>query len=607
MSVAYRVRAQVAPGRLRVAGRGTSPSLQASAYASSILHPAPPAPSEAGVSDAGVLQPVQPTVSEGVAHKALLATEKPTFLPGSHVLPLPARAHAAVQALAPVHVLYFGMALGYCTDLLFYNQALGISVPIFAALLLGALFVFSRRQGVTLAFRNAAMLVPPILFFATMVFVRANPTLTAMNLGALFVLFLLLAFFYGKGHLERLGLLGYFVTLARSFAAALVYPAPVVSYVARDAAAHKHRFRLAGPLLRGVLIAIPVLLVFTALLYSADSIFAGVIDNALKLDFFTNGPELAWRLVLVLVAAWFVSGFLLLAVRRSGAGTAPGGTAHAGQPAPTTPLSLDTPLQAPRMHLGFTEGVVVLTLVNALFLVFGYIQVVYLFSGQALRSLNYEAYREYVRSGFGQLLVAAVLAMVLIVGLRHFVWKETGRETRTLNLLGSLMIGLTLVMLVSAFWRMLVWENVAFYINTQTRIYVRWFIIWLGIAFLWLLGIIWLRPNRFAIGAFAAAIGFLVSVNLANPDADVAARNLARKDELSVRYLYLLSEDSVPVLAQGLDQTSGEIHTAISAYLAGRLSQFEDTPSLQSWQSFNLSRARSYELLKELRSKGKLY
>ena len=52
----------------------------------------------------------------------------------------------------------------------------------------------------------------------------------------------------------------------------------------------------------------------------------------------------------------------------------------------------------------------------------------------------------------------------------------------------------------------------------------------------------WLRPNRFAVGALVAALGFLVTINLMNPDADVAAYNLKRQDELSTRYLYLLSE-----------------------------------------------------------------
>lgn len=511
-------------------------------------------------------------------------------------LSAPPQAQARIGISA--YVLWVGLFLGYCTDLFFYNQELGISVPIFTLLLLGALFALSRRQGVQIAYRNVVLLVPPILFFSAMVFVRANATLTLLNIVAVVVLFCLIAFFFAEGHLERLGVLGYFVTVGQAAGNILTRPAPVVSQFAHEAATHKNRYRLAGPLLRGILLAIPVLLIFTALLYSADSIFAGVIDKGLRLNFLDGAPELMWRIILALSAAWVVSGFLYLALAR----THPRG----GQRGTTTPLSPDTQAPAVNIHLGFLEGTVVLTLVNALFLGFAYIQVVYLFSGQALQTLNYEAYREYVRSGFGQLLAAAVLTMALIVGMRRLIWKETAREIHLFNILSSLMIVLTMIMLVSAFWRMLVWESVEFYINTQTRIYVRWFIIWLGVAFLWLFGTIWLRPNRFAIGAYAATIGFLATVNIANPDADVASRNLARQDELSIRYLYLLSEDAVPALARGLGQTTGYVNSAIRAELSARLYRLEHTPQTQTWPSFHLARADAYQILTELKKAGKI-
>ena len=80
----------------------------------------------------------------------------------------------------------------------------------------------------------------------------------------------------------------------------------------------------------------------------------------------------------------------------------------------------------PAFHVGFAEGAIVLALVDGLFLVFAWVQFAYLFSGQAARTMDYQAYREYVRQGFGQLLVVAVLTMLLILGMRWLAWKETG-------------------------------------------------------------------------------------------------------------------------------------------------------------------------------------
>jgi hypothetical protein len=148
---------------------------------------------------------------------------------------------------------------------------------------------------------------------------------------------------------------------------------------------------------------------------------------------------------------------------------------------------------------------------------------------------------------------------------------------------------------------------VQFYINTQVRIYVRAFIIWLGIVFGWLAFTMWFRRDRFAMGAFLAALGFLVTINVANPDADVASYNLKRNDELSIRYLDLLSDDAVPVLVAGFEQSSDvAIRTTIRNHLAKRLTVLENDPNLQSWQSFHLARSEAYNLLKDLKQAGKL-
>ena len=47
--------------------------------------------------------------------------------------------------------------------------------------------------------------------------------------------------------------------------------------------------------------------------------------------------------------------------------------------------------------------------------------------------MDFEAYRDYVRRGFGELLVVAVLTLLLILGLRWLTWKETRREARIVN------------------------------------------------------------------------------------------------------------------------------------------------------------------------------
>jgi hypothetical protein len=147
---------------------------------------------------------------------------------------------------------------------------------------------------------------------------------------------------------------------------------------------------------------------------------------------------------------------------------------------------------------------------------------------------------------------------------------------------------------------------VQFYVSTPVRLYVRAFIIWLGATFLWLLFATWVKPQRFAIGAFGAALGFLVTINLMNPDADVAAYNLARNDDLSTRFLYVLSEDAVPAMVAGLDQTSGDVHEQLRQHLVDRLAAMEYDRAWQDWPSYHLARSEAYTELTWLRDTGRL-
>jgi hypothetical protein len=506
-----------------------------------------------------------------------------------------------VHLQAPLRVLQVALILGWIADLFFYNKYPGISVPLFVLLILGSLFVLGRMEGVRPAWANL-WLVAPLLFFATMVFVRENATLTFLNLCAVFVLLCVIVFFYSGDRVYKLSLLGYPAVLLVTLGHLLARPAPAISVAARAASAQRHRINLVRSVLRGVFLAVPLLMIFTALLSSADSIFAGYVADLFQLDFIVNLPDTFAHLTFILCAAWLTAGALLYALQRRlpARGAAPGPTTGSGSDEPSLPGMFNTGLS-----IGFVETVVVLTLVNLLFLVFAYVQFTNVIFGN-LSSMHYEAYREYVRRGFGELLVAASLTMVLILGLRTLGWRETYREIRIFNLLGSLMIVLAGVMLVSAFMRMVVWESVQFYINTPMRIYVRWFIIWLGLLFAWLLVTFWYRQERFAVGALVAAMGFMVSINLSNPDATTAAYNLQRKDDLATRYLYLLSDDAVPVLVAGYDYTTGQVRERLRAHLVTRLTSMEADALRQPWPSFHLARWRAHELLAEMRAAGKL-
>lgn len=486
---------------------------------------------------------------------------------------------------SPARTLLVALALGWSVDRLFYGKALGVSFPLFVLLVLIALFGLGRLERVPPARRNLWVLIP-LLFLAGMVFVRTNAFLIGLDVGASLALLGLVAHVYAAGHVERLGLLDYVVVPLISGAQALVRPAPLLAASVDVKTARERSSRNLFPVVRGLLLAVPVLIVFTGLLASADVVFAGYVRDLFSLQILSDLSELIWRGIIVLCAAWFLAGGLAYALSRVEASGA-GDTLKRASESITQTLSL-----------GFVEAVTLLSSVDLLFLVFVWIQFTYLFGGRANIRVDGYTYAEYARRGFFELVAVSVLTLGLILGLHWLTRRETRRQARVFNGLSSLMVGLVLVMLASAFQRLRLYELAFGY--TQLRLYSHVFMVWLAVVFVWFLVTLWRRPNRFAIGAFVAALGFLITLNVINPDAFIARQNLARYQatgKLDAYYLTSLSDDAVPVLVPALDQVTGGEWKVLDDHLRQRLERLERRKRRQSWPSVHLGRQRAYDAL----------
>ena len=472
--------------------------------------------------------------------------------------------------------LLVALALGLAVDLLFHDQSLGISVPIFVVLLLGALLALGRAHALRPAWSDL-WLAAPVVFIAAMVGVRANAFLTFLNLTAVLALLGLIAYHYAANSLAAAGLAGQVTAIFLALVNALYRAAPMLKESLSAPGLQEQRRRSLGPALRGCLLALPVLAFFAVLLASADLVFGRYLAKLLN---WSTLWELIGRAIVVLGAAWFLAGGLAYALRsRQG----PGGHELAQQ-------ALDG--LARLIPLGLVEAGIVLGAVDALFASFVWVQLRYLFGGQANVTAQGFTYAEYARRGFVELVAVAVLTLGLILGLHRLTRRETPRGRYVFSGLGSLMVVLVLVMLASAFQRLRLYEQA--YGFTELRLYVYVYMAWLGVSLAWFLATLWYRRGRFAPGALAAAVGLVVTLNLINPDAFIAGQNLARycsTGKLDVRYLTTLSVDAVPALAQGLEQVREvDGHKVLEEHLAGEQRWLEAQARRQRWQSFHLSR-----------------
>jgi hypothetical protein len=232
-----------------------------------------------------------------------------------------------------------------------------------------------------------------------------------------------------------------------------------------------------------------------------------------------------------------------------------------------------------------------LALLDALFLAFVVVQLAVLFGGhdRVLETAGL-TYAEYAREGFWQLLAAAALTLAVIGAAALVADVPTRSHRLLLRVLLGILCALTLVVLVSAAQRLLLYED-AFGL-TRLRLLAVTFALWLGGLFALLLVAGLVRPvrRRLAHVAVAGTALALLGFSVSNPDRLIAERNVERWREtgrIDDWYLRGLSADAVPALVElpaGL-----HVLDELEARLAG------DEP----WSSWNLARARARELLRD--------
>ncbi|WP_147445150.1 DUF4173 domain-containing protein, partial [Corallococcus sp. CA053C] len=459
---------------------------------------------------------------------------------------------------APRRMLAASLSLGLLAEVLLDRERWGLGFPVLVAALVGALAWLGGREGWQRARPNAWLLVP-LGIVTGFVAVRDSPWLLSLNVLTAGVLLMLLAQFWAAGRLQRLGLTGYpSVVLGAALQAFRYSPALVRDSVdVRGVRAHAPRLLSLG---RGLLLTLPVLLVFGVLLSSADGVFSSTMDRLLSFDLGLD--VLVQRGVGMGFSACVAAGVLGHALRRRAAKE--WGDAEVE---PATP------------RLGLIEALTLILTVDALFLLFAGFQVAYLFIGDASSPASGYSFAEYARRGFFELVVVSMLTLALVMALTRWTRRESPAAQAVFRAGTSLMVVLTLVILASAMKRLSLYEDAYGY--TLLRLYTHVFMVALGAALAWRAVTLWWRMERFAVGAFATALGAVIALNVINPEAFIARHNLERHSRtgtLDVELLSRLSADAVPALLPALAFLSESDAALLLDGHRDRLSQQDTVP-----------------------------
>jgi hypothetical protein len=504
-------------------------------------------------------------------------------------------------------VLQAALILGVVGDALLRATPWGLNVLLWMVLALAAGLMLIARWRRNLLSGTGRWIALPLIFFAACFVWRDSPTLKLIDAVAILLAMSLAILRTRAASLRLASLKEHAIAIAFAvFDAMLGMPTLLLSDVDWKEFPHTRLRRYAGAVTRGLLIAVPLIVLFGALLMAADAVFEGLINNAFNVD-----DEMLWsHLGLTVLVSWVAGGFLrgvlderdavlansddaaLRALNLEGAKAedkaVTGGQEKAEAPPAHKPFSL-----------GIVEVGVVLGLLDLLFLAFVTVQIRYFFGGARLvQQTTGLTYSEYARRGFFELVWVAALVLPILLAAHWLLRKENPVHERIFRVLAGGQVALLFVIMASAVERVRLYQRE--YGLTEQRLYTMALMAWLGAVFIWFMWTV-LRGarERFASGAVVAAFVIAALLHAANPTALIVRTNISHAQKsgrgFDAEYAAGLSADAVPALAASLPAMSASERCTVAASLLRRWPVEGDT----DWRTWNLSRAQAQSIVRE--------
>jgi hypothetical protein len=448
-----------------------------------------------------------------------------------------------------LEILQVAVVLGILGDVLLRQTPWGLNVLLFNLAFAGSVIMLLRRHAPERLTATTYALLGALVFFASMFVWRDSIELRVADTFAIIVILGVLFLPTLKITARIAGVFQYAIGVVWAginscFAGAALFG---VDIRWNEVSTTGWR-RTALSVLRGLLIALPLLLIFGALFVAADAVYEGWIRRVFNIDF-----ELAFsHLALFGIFAWLTAGYFRgtlfsgmptsrAETRAVASASFPDSGAKPGEQVVGTPMSRvradsgeypvtlpndatvlehinisdppdaqaetrpvgSVPLASkdhaktnwswanidnsivPGFTLGAVEVGVILGLVNLLFLSFVIFQLPYLFGGMELVQ-NTPDFKlaEYARRGFGELVAVAALVLPMLL-VGHWLLKNDKPAATTLfRVLAGVQIALLFVIMASAVQRLVLLTGNLGYGMTTVRLYPMIFMTWLAIVFI---------------------------------------------------------------------------------------------------------------------------
>ncbi len=480
-------------------------------------------------------------------------------------------------------LLLLGLITGIAFDILFYNKTLGISYLIFIILAMAVLL--AGFWGSLKKLNNLSWLFAvPIFLLSSAFFIYSNPVLRVLNYLIVPILIIILSSLVAKINRNDWSDIRFIGDIVKRIFVPFRFihrPFLLLSRMT-DGNGKESKRRIMPKIIIGVLISIPLIAIILWLLTSADIVFKNIFINIPLLSIFKH------FLLIISVSVYAVCFLWAMLKAFDERGAEPlGNTANN-----KTHWKL------------FLDPIVLLTvlfLINIIFAIFSFIQFRYLFGGSSFITPSSFTYAEYARRGFAELVIVTIINFgILIFGLT-FVKKESKKIFTAIRAFLTLLVIFTFVLLVSAFYRMTVYEQA--YGFTYLRIFTQAFMVMLFFLFIVNIIYIWYPKLPVIKSYFVISVAIYIILNFANVDVIIAKNNISRyfeSGQIDTAYLKSLSYDAAPEIQKffitiktSADPKEKQMAQELSDYLKGLKPDLEKQ---NSWQGFNISKYKALQI-----------
>jgi hypothetical protein len=324
----------------------------------------------------------------------------------------------------------------------------------------------------------------------------------------------------------------------------------------------------------GLILSIPILAIVLALLMSADTKFKQLVEGFPDWFHLLSG-EMITRVVIILVITVVIFGILQVLLLK--------------QKKIIDNETKEYPLQIDRI-----VALTFLIVLNLVYLLFTFVQFKYFFGGTLQGDFTFA---QYARKGFFELLFVSVINLSVLTVVLAFVKQETIILKHIIQIILSMLVLLSAVILCSAFLRLAIYEDA--YGFTFTRILAHSFMILLALIFAYTFVQIWINKLSLSHFLLISVLVYYAVINTVDMDQIVVSKNIDRFKEsgkIDIQYMNSLSYTGISGLIYLYKKDPN--FPDLAATLKQRRVQYnlEET----SWQSFNLKKQQVKQELNNL-------